>query len=54
LFRKGYAAKKAKLLATGQPTHAFWDTLVFNKMKQELGGCVEVMVTASAPIKGEV
>jgi len=54
LFRRGYASKLEKLKATGIPTHAFWDTLIFNKIKESLGGSVQVMITASAPIKGEV
>ncbi|KXN74685.1 acetyl-CoA synthetase-like protein [Conidiobolus coronatus NRRL 28638] len=34
--------------------HTFWDTLIFNKVKAQLGGRVEKMFTGSAPIKGEI
>ena len=35
-------------------THGFYDTIVFKKMKNVLGGRVKFMVTASAPISLEV
>ena len=31
-----------------------WDKLVFNKTKEVFGGRVRFMVTASAPISGEI
>ncbi|KXN74686.1 acetyl-CoA synthetase-like protein [Conidiobolus coronatus NRRL 28638] len=34
--------------------HVFWDNLIFNKVKVQLGGRVEKMITGSAPIKGEI
>jgi long-chain acyl-CoA synthetase len=34
--------------------HPFWDTLIFNRAKSQLGGRIERMFTGSAPIKGEI
>ncbi|KXN74687.1 acetyl-CoA synthetase-like protein [Conidiobolus coronatus NRRL 28638] len=34
--------------------HAFWDTLIFNRVKAQLGGRIETMITGSAPIKCEI
>lgn len=51
---KAIAAKKENLEKTGQYTHWLYDKLVFSKMKAILGGNVEVMITASAPISKEV
>lgn len=35
-------------------SHLFWDTLVFNKIRNLLGGNVRIMVTGSAPISHDV
>lgn len=35
-------------------THSLYDRLVFNKTKAVFGGRVRFMVTASAPIQGDV
>lgn len=40
--------------ATGTYTHCLYDKLVFKKMKAVLGGNVQYMVTASAPISPDV
>lgn len=40
--------------ATGSYKHGLYDSLVFSKMKAILGGRVEMMITASAPISNEV
>jgi len=54
LFDYAYSQKR-ELLKYGQPcTHWLWDTLVFNKIKQRLGGNVRICVSASAPISKEV
>lgn len=56
----GFIAKKAvdsKLhyLREGQGYHHWlYDKLVFNKIKEKLGGKVRLMNTGSAPISGEV
>lgn len=50
-------AFKSKLyyLKNGQgSTHALWDRVVFNKIKDKLGGRVKLMITGSAPLSGEV
>jgi len=51
---RALAAKEHYLTTTGNPYHSFWDRLVFNKMKQRVGGCVQIMMTASAPIDRNV
>jgi len=49
-------SKKTAYLTGNPPTYtsALWDKLVFNKMKQALGGNVRHMLTGSAPIDNKV
>jgi long-chain acyl-CoA synthetase len=48
-------ADKTKMIAEGPIyKHKLFDFLVFNKIKNLLGGKVEQMITGSAPIDGEV
>ena len=54
IFNRGFEVKKKNLLTTGRSTHYLFDKLIFNKMKSVLGGRVEFMITASAPISGDV
>ncbi|KAI9281094.1 hypothetical protein BY458DRAFT_450589 [Sporodiniella umbellata] len=54
LARRAVAAKLANLEAGQGVTHALWDRLIFNKVKQALGGNVRIMVTGSAPIGKDV
>jgi len=54
LVAKGLAAKRNRLHEEGNCTHGFYDKLVFKKVKQVLGGRVRLVVTASAPISGDV
>eukprot|EP00386_Alphamonas_edax_P015601 GDKI01047601.1.p1 GENE.GDKI01047601.1~~GDKI01047601.1.p1 ORF type:complete len:689 (-),score=256.97 GDKI01047601.1:143-2209(-) len=54
LFNTALETKLAKLRQTGDPTHAMWDSVVFSKVKQALGGKVRYMVTGSAPISANV
>ena len=49
LARSAVDAKMAKV-DNGNYTHGLYDMLVFNKMKQVLGGKVQFMLTASAPL----
>lgn len=53
LFDYAYASK-AYYLAEGYTTHGLWDKLVFEKVRQLLGGRVRVMITGSAPIAAGV
>lgn len=54
LFAKGIAAKTYYLEQTGTVEHYRYDTILFNKVKQRLGGNVRIMITASAPIADNV
>ncbi|KAJ8093193.1 medium-chain fatty acid-CoA ligase faa2 [Marasmius tenuissimus] len=54
LFKKAVAAKLDRLKTTGSFTHAFWDRLVFRKVRAVLGGNILMVVSGSAPINPEV
>lgn len=54
LFTKAISSKLYYLQSSAAYTHRMWDRLVFNQMKQLLGGNVRLMVTGSAPIAGDV
>ncbi|KAL2911690.1 medium-chain fatty acid-CoA ligase faa2 [Polyrhizophydium stewartii] len=54
LFRRALDTKIANMRANKVYTHAFWDALVFSKIKAVLGGRVRVMISGSAPINGDV
>ncbi|PWN53287.1 acetyl-CoA synthetase-like protein [Violaceomyces palustris] len=54
LLRAAVAAKVANHDATGSVTHAFYDRLVFRKVKAVLGGNVAFVVSGSAPIRPDV
>jgi long-chain acyl-CoA synthetase len=53
LFEWAYASKKY-WLSRGYIRHTIWDALVFGKVREKLGGRVQVMVTAAAPISADV
>lgn len=48
------AGKLYYLRNGGYVTHRLWDKLVFNKTKEAFGGRVRIMISASAPISGEI
>ena len=54
LFDTAWQAKRENLVTTGQLTHAVYDSLVFQKIKDRLGGRVRLMITGSAPISAPV
>ena len=56
LYETAYAHKRAALLAgrDGGLRGAFWDRLVFSKIRAKVGGRVRLMTTGSAPIAAEV
>ncbi len=56
LFEAAYAHRKAALEAgrDGGLVGAFWDRLVFSKIRAKVGGRVRLMTTGSAPIAAEV
>lgn len=39
---------------TGTITHAFWDRLIFRKVRANLGGNLKIMITGSAPCRKDV
>ena len=49
LARKAVDAKMGNI-ESGKYTHGLWDPLVFNKMKEVLGGNVQFMLSGSAPL----
>jgi len=53
LVRRGLRIKLANLENRCQYTHSIYDNLIFNKMKNALGGNVRLMMTGSAPISIE-
>jgi long-chain acyl-CoA synthetase len=53
LIKKGLATK-IENAKKGIFTHALWDRLVFNKVRDALGGNVRYAVVGGAPISGEV
>jgi long-chain acyl-CoA synthetase len=54
LFRKAMSTKLANLHANGEYKHAFWDKLVFRKIRAVLGGNIELIVSGSAPVSRDV
>ncbi|GBC10155.1 hypothetical protein RclHR1_09390011 [Rhizophagus clarus] len=54
LSRKAVAAKLERLEMGQGYTYPVWDWIIFNKIKQILGGRVRVMITGSAPLDPEV
>ena len=54
LFDMAVNAKLYHLNNSGSLTHKVYDKLVFNKIKQMIGGRVRMMVTGSAPISPDV
>ncbi len=50
LFNKGMTSKLYYLEHQGLINSEPYDSLVFNKVKERLGGNVRIMITASAPI----
>ncbi|KAF9359726.1 hypothetical protein BGX26_011587 [Mortierella sp. AD094] len=54
LSKKAFDAKLANMKAGKGFTHPLWDRLIFNKIKQALGGNVRIILTSSAPISAEV
>ncbi|KAI9618171.1 hypothetical protein H4Q26_012516 [Puccinia striiformis f. sp. tritici PST-130] len=54
LGRKALQVKLENLKTSGTNSHFLWDRLVFNKVKQALGGRVRIIGTGSAPISPDV
>ncbi|CAJ0580921.1 unnamed protein product, partial [Mesorhabditis spiculigera] len=54
VFNFAYARKLAMLKKGICTTETVWDTLVFKKIQDQMGGQVRLMATGSAPISAEV
>jgi len=54
LSRRAVAAKLERFENGQGYTHPFWDRILFNKIKQVLGGRVRLVITGSAPIDAGV
>lgn len=54
LLRTAVNAKLANHDATGSVTHAFYDRVVFKKVRAVLGGRVKVCISGSAPLRPDV
>ena len=54
LAGKALSSKMHYYRSEGIVTHKLWDSLVFSKIKNVLGGRVRIMATGSAPISGDV
>ncbi|OWZ00055.1 Long-chain-fatty-acid-CoA ligase [Phytophthora megakarya] len=53
LFDRAVASKLAGV-EVGRKTHVLWDLLVFNKLRQALGGNVRLIFSGSAPMSADV
>ncbi|KAJ1856929.1 medium-chain fatty acid-CoA ligase faa2 [Coemansia sp. RSA 1822] len=54
IARKAISAKLENLKAGHGFTHALWDRVVCNKIRQFFGGNLELLISGSAPIDGKV
>ncbi|RKP26443.1 hypothetical protein SYNPS1DRAFT_14170, partial [Syncephalis pseudoplumigaleata] len=54
MARRAVASKLDRLACGLGTTHPVWDRLLFNKIRQVMGGRVRVILTGSAPISKEV
>mmetsp|Transcript_33475 Transcript_33475/g.51401 ORF Transcript_33475/g.51401 Transcript_33475/m.51401 type:complete len:295 (+) Transcript_33475:726-1610(+) len=54
LFNRAVRRKLHYLQNNGTYHHSIWDPLIFNKIRDIIGGRVRLMLTGSAPISGDV
>ena len=54
IFKYAFNIKLNKLKNGYGFNHIFWDTFVFNKIKNVLGGNVVEMITGSAPLSDNI
>lgn len=54
VFNYALASKIENFHNSGQMDHWLWDWLVFNKIKEKLGGRVKIILTGSAPLSPQI
>jgi long-chain acyl-CoA synthetase len=54
LIDYGVSSKMGTLEQSGKYSHAFYDKLIFSKVRESFGGCIRLMATGSAPLSAEV
>jgi long-chain acyl-CoA synthetase len=54
IFEAGFNSKKEKLKAGDGVESFFWDTVVFRKTKERLGGRVRCIFSGSAPLQSDI
>ena len=54
IFNLAVSQKRNLLRERVITNNSIWDKLVFNKIQQQVGGKVRLMITGSAPINSEV
>ncbi|EGZ24837.1 hypothetical protein PHYSODRAFT_350011 [Phytophthora sojae] len=54
IFEHALAVKLAGVEADESKTNALWDTVVFDKLRQVLGGNIRIIFSGSAPLSAEV
>ena len=54
LFEKAYTDKLFYLRRDGVYTHFFWDTLIFKKIRDSIGGRLRLFVVGGAPVTSEI
>ncbi|KDP23513.1 hypothetical protein JCGZ_23346 [Jatropha curcas] len=53
LFRAAYNSKKQAIMSGRNPS-PMWDKLVFNKIKEKLGGRVRIMASGASPLSADI
>ena len=54
LLQKAYESKRNQLENRIFDNHTFWDYLIFNKIRNLLGGHVRLIPVGSAPMNGKI
>ena len=54
IVNRSLKSKKRKYETTGMLTNSFWEGIAFKKVRKSVGGRVRLMISASAPLNGEI